>query len=32
MKVARGEVDVRALARGDFDAVERALEEVPPGP
>src|SRR3954469_19503112 len=31
MKVALREVDVRALARGEYDEVERALEEAPPG-
>src|SRR3954469_11721156 len=31
MKVVLREVDVRALARGEYDEVERALEEAPPG-
>jgi len=31
LKVALREVDVRALARGDYEKVERALEEAPPG-
>jgi len=31
MKVALREVDVRALARGEYEQVERALEEAPPG-
>src|SRR6476659_3937335 len=31
LKVALRTVDVRALAQGDFDAVERALEDAPPG-
>ncbi|HYV47872.1 MAG TPA: hypothetical protein VFA20_23595 [Myxococcaceae bacterium] len=31
MKVALRAVDVRALARGDFDAVEREVEVAPPG-
>jgi len=31
MKVALREVDVRALAKGEYDELERALEEAPPG-
>jgi len=30
MKVALREVDVRALAKGEYDEVERALAEAPP--